>query len=351
MAAPFDAERLDVAGPAKQVLKGVVTNEAWGSGHYDLAANGTLLFIPGGPEIYNTRLVQYDRQGRVTALPIPERVWTCGHAYSPDGRFLAVTDTKATFDVWLWELERQILTRVTRDGNNQSPKWSPDSRRLIFSSDRRGNEGTDLYWTRVDGSRPEQMLLEAETIVWADSWSPDGKVVLYSKWDPERSWDLWTLPIDEEISAGTPRLVLGTPGLEYEGRLSPDARWLAYRSDQTGRAEVFVRSFPGPGPVRQVSSQGGMRPEWRRDGGEIFYVEPAANQLMRVVVETSPELRLSAAEALFTFDASGTIFAVTPDSDHFVFVQAGSEAQVVEQLRIVFHWGSEVERLAPPSAN
>lgn len=149
-------------------------------------------------------MVQYDCQGRAEVLAIPERAYESELDFSPDGRFLALVDTRANFDIWLWDLERQILSRLTRGGNNQAPTWGPDSKSLIFATDRRSTDGKDLYWTPIDGSGPEEVLYQFEETVWPGSWSADGRHLVYSKEVPGHLYDLWMLPIGEDKSAGTP---------------------------------------------------------------------------------------------------------------------------------------------------
>jgi dipeptidyl aminopeptidase/acylaminoacyl peptidase len=340
--------QLQLTDQPRVVLDGVITNEGWGFGEYALAANGLLLYAPGGPETYHHRLVQADRHGRVEPLPLPERSYEPEFAFSPDGSQLAITVTGANYDVWLWSFERQVLSRLTAGWSNSLPVWSPDSRRLVFGTDRLSSEHCDFQWKPADGSRPSTTFFQTTTFQGGpNSWSPDGQFLAYVERDPETDYDIWVQPIDESMNPGTPRRIIASTAREEWPRFSPDGRWLLYGSDETGNPELYVQPFPGPGPKQQVSRAGGAEPVWGPRGDEVFYVEPTSSRMMRAPVRTAPELFVGAPEALFQFESPSTSFALTPDGDYFVFLQRGSQARPVTQLRIVFNWHHELERLVP----
>jgi serine/threonine-protein kinase len=347
MAAPFDVDRLQLTGQPKVVLDGVITNEGWGFAEYALAPNGLLLYAPGGPETYHRRLVQADRHGRVEPLPLPERFYSDDFAFSPDGSQLAITVAGANFDVWLWSLERQVLSRLTAGWNNNDPIWSPDSTHVIFGTDRRTSGASDFHWKPFDGSSPSTPLYQTSGVALPSSWSPDGLFLAYFDRDPETDYDVWVLPIDANMQPGTPRRIIASTAREMYPRFSPDGRCLVYQSDKSGKPEVYVQPFPGPGPKQQISSDGGEFPVWGRQGDEIFYVEPTSSRIMRAPVRTAPPLFVGAPEALFSFESPSTFFVLSPDGDHFVFLQRGSQARPVTQLRIVFNWHDDLERLVP----
>ena len=177
------------------------------------------------------------------------------------------------------------------------------------------------------------------------SWTPDGRQLVYYEHDPEKDFDIWVLPIGEDLKAGKPRPVVASPARETYSAVSPDGRWLAYASDESGRREVYIQSLPGPGPRAQVSAGGGTWPRWGSNSEEIFYVDSVSRQLMEVSVRSEPELALGAPKALFPLEATSDAFTVTPDGEHFVFTQRGSQSHPITQLRIVFNWFDEVDRI------
>ncbi len=345
MAAPFDPGRLELTAPPRPVFDGIVTNDGWGYGQYSLAADGTLLYAPGGPESYSMGLVRADRAGRIEMIPLPERFYSNSFEFSPDGKHLAITVSGANFDIWLWDGERQILSRLTSGWGNSNPVWSPDGERLIFQSDRRTPGASDFFWIRADGSAPPELLYETLRVAWPHSWSSDGRYLAYYERDTATDYDIWVLPIGGEMEPGTPRKIVGTGAREIHPEFSPDSRWLAYSSDETGTAEIYIQPFPGPGPRQQVSSGGGIWARWGAGGDEIFYLDPRSSQIMRAPVETGPTLKIGAEEELFHFEASHPVFTLSPDGEHFVFLQRGSQAQPISQLGIVFDWADRLAEL------
>jgi serine/threonine-protein kinase len=346
MAVSLDPDTLKVRGQPKQVFDGVVTHESQGFAEFAIAANGTLLYAPGGPETFSERVVQADRLGRLEPLSLPEQPYGTSYAFSPDGRTLAITVSGANFNIWLWDLERSVFSRLTRGGgNSQVPTWTPDGKALVFKTDRRASGASDFYWVPADSSQPSRPIYESQRTAWPGSWTPDGQQLVYYEHDPETDYDIWALPIGENLKPGEPRPVVVSPAKETYAATSPDGRWLAYASDESGMLEIYIQSFPGPGPRKQVSSGGGTWPKWGPRGEEIFYVEPVSRQLMAASVRSEPELTIGAPEALFPFEATSNAFAVTPDGEHFVFTQRGSQAQPITQLRIVFNWLDELDRI------
>jgi serine/threonine-protein kinase len=345
MAVSLDADTLQVRGQPKQVFDGVVTHEGQGFADFAIAANGTLIHVPGGPETFFERFVQADRSGRLEPLPLPERPYTTSFSFSPDGRFLAATVAAANFDIWLWDFQRSVFSRLTRGDNNQSPVWTPDGRGLVFRTDQRASGASDFHWVPADASQPSRPIYESQRTAVPWAWTPDGRELLYYEHDPETDYDIWVLPIDQGMRSGEPRSVVASAARERYAAVSPDGRWLAYVSDESGRREIYVQSFPGPGARTQVSAGGGTWPRWGPQSDEIFYLDPVSKQMMAASVRTGPGLIVGAPEALFPFESTSNSFAVAPDGEHFVFTQRGSQAQPIHQLRIVFNWFDELDRL------
>ena len=354
-AAPFDLRNLE-AGPASPVLEGVM-----GIGPVAFAGisdTGTLAYLAGGDVDLGATLQWVDRSGAVTALPEP------AHAYAdfelaPDGLRAAVSIFDlATFtgDLWLYELDGDRLTRLTFGGINLSPVWTPDGQRLIyFHATAASFQNGEVQFVPADNSAPPVTLSEVQgPPAFPASISPDG-TVLIGELGANNS-DIWTLPLDAAAStpsaAGGAMLeyLLDTEFNERDAVLSPDGRFLAYASNESGRDEVYVVPYPGPGGKTQVSTAGGRLPRWNRDGRELFYASGA--QLMAVDIETAPVFRRLTPKVLFEapalIDLNADIYDVAPDGTRFLMT-ALTDAGAGEELdlRIVVNWFEELRKLAP----
>ena len=218
------------------------------------------------------------------------------------------------------------------------PIWSPDGTAIVFASNRDGP--ADLYRTVPDQGGRAEMLFGSTLVKHPNDWSSDGRVIVYEANDPETGWDLWVLPI-----GGRSRAFLRTPFAEHHGRLSPDRRWMAYVSNESGRDEVYVRSFPGAADQSKVSIAGGNDPRWRRDGRELFYVAPDL-KLMAVAVREGPAFQASLPEPLFDSHMRGNTewgYDVSRDGREFVLAVAGDKDGVAP-INVVVNWAAAIQR-------
>jgi Tol biopolymer transport system component len=279
-----------------------------------------------------------DRKGVFTTVTADASAYE-DLALSPDGREIAMTVEAPSWNIWVYHIDRGTLTRLTFDNDNRDPLWTPDGRRVVYTSLRNGLYG--LYWRAADGSGPEELLMSGKNWRFGTSWSHDGRFLSFDEQDPETGMDLWILPVGGDRK---PYPFVNTSFREWFGEFSRDGRWIAYESNESGRSEIYLRPFPGPGGKWQVSTQGGARPEWSRDGKELFFFE--ADRLMRVTVDTGPSLAVGRPELLFPcncFD-SGRYYEVTPDDKHFVLIQNAQPVAPVTQFNLVLGWGGELER-------
>lgn len=237
--------------------------------------------------------------------------------------------------VWLADTDRGTLTRFTFEGFSRDPVWRPDGKAIAFGS-KRGERGYGISVKKLDGQSPAELLWESPVPIWPDpgSWTPDGRTMVFATTGRDTGRDLWT--VDTETRAAKPWLQ--TPANEDSGRLSPDGRWLAYNSDESGRSEVYVRPFPGPGDRWLVSQGGGgFSPIWTRDGKQIVFRR--ADQFLSVDVDTSAGFAIGTPKVLFAgrYRRSGRDFDVSPDGTRFVAMR-NDAPRTTARLGVALDW-------------
>jgi serine/threonine-protein kinase len=337
----FDAKRLEVTGSPVPVLDGVSGFIPAGFANYVVSSRGSLVYAPRDPRASERELVWLDRKGSTRLLTEVRRNYGAP-SFSPDGRRLAVVAFGVTgglsANIWIYDLARDSWAQLTSGGSNSSPVWSPDGKRMVFASNRNGP--INLFWVPTDRSaEPEQLT---NTTGWpiASSWAPDGRTLIVSVQPGASGYDLSELSLDGDR---TMRPLLATPSSEDAARLSPDGRWMAYHSNESGRPEVYVTRYPDPSGKSQISTNGGTDPVWSPDGRELYF--RSGNKLMAVSIETAPEVRSGLPRALFEgpFDA----FDITPDGERFVLVRPAYPDLPPRPLVVVLGWLDELDRRLP----
>jgi serine/threonine protein kinase/Tol biopolymer transport system component len=332
LASPFDLVRLEVTGPESSILENLPLDKD-GAAMFALSGNGTLIYVSAGPPSQRT-LVWVDRRGNGKAISTTARAFKSPRL-SPDGQRLAVDIGP---DVWTYDLARDVLTRLTYDGSSCCPEWTPDSKRLVFSS--YGTGPLNLFMQAADGSGQPERLTTSENYQWASSWSPDGRVLAFMEFNHTTLGDIWMLPLEGEHK---PYPLVRTSSTEWGGRISPDGRWLAYVSDATGRFEVYVTSFPSGQSKRQISTEGGAEAVWSRNGRELFYREGA--KMMAVGIEANRSLTAAKPRMLFAGYMRSVPgepqYDVSLDGGRFVMVKSETESAPT-QLNVVLNWFEEL---------
>ena len=278
-----------------------------------------------------------DRKGAATVLTADENAYE-DLALSPDGRRLAMTIEGATWNIWIYDRDRGTLTRLTLENDNRDPIWTPDGKRVVYASLRGGLCG--LYQRAADGSGTEEKLVESKNWIFPMSWSPDGRFLAYEERDPGTGMDVWILPMADR----KPVPFVKTNFREWFAEFSPDGKWIAYDSNESGRSEIYVRPFPGPGGKWQVSTEGGSRPEWSHDGRELFYLNDST--LFGVPVDDARGFSAGRPEKLFACDCyeSGRYYEVAREAGQFFFLHGSQQARPIDRINMVLDWRGELER-------
>jgi serine/threonine-protein kinase len=265
LAVPFDQDRLEVTGQPFTVLEGVMMSRNTGIANFDIAANGDLLYVPGKADGGARTLHWVDRSGRAEQLPLPARSYLHPRV-SPDGRKLAIEVEGSSHDVFVYDFASDVLTNITLDGISHWPIWSPDGQRIGYRSGPMGR--FQLWQVAADRSRPAERLAVDVTSATAESYHPDGRAIAYTDTTYGKPVKIAVMSLDGDTS---PQPLDEAAFAQGSPKFSPDGTSLAYCTNESGRPQVYVKAFPGPGAKIQVSNDGGTDPVWRRDGRELFY--------------------------------------------------------------------------------
>ncbi len=380
MAVPFDVGRLETTGPTVPVVEGVRGRSSVGNASFGVSRTGFLVYASGGTTSGVRRtLVWVDRQGHEEPVAAPPRAYVYPRL-SPDGTRVALDVRDQENDIWVWDLARATLTRITSDpGLDRNPVWTPDGRRIVFSSLRAGG-ADNLYAQAADGSTSQAArLTESPNNQSPEAFSPDGTHLVFREADPKTGPDLEMLALDgpsTALGAGASTVLragaaktpgathatplVHTPFVESNGEISPDGRWLAYESDDSGQIEIYVRPFPNTDSGKwQISTGGGTRPLWAHNGRELFYLaggSPGPVRMMAVTIQPGATFEAGNAQRLFEgrFFATSTNFArtydVSLDGRRFLMIKdqaSADESSAPSSLIVVLNWFDELKRLAP----
>jgi Tol biopolymer transport system component len=314
------------------------------TGDYAVSDAGLLVYFSAGGS-QGTTLAWADRAGTTRVLPGQStRMWGTGRL-SPDGRLVAngIDTTNGGRDIWIFDVERGTLTRVTFGGDNDLPVWTRDSRRIFFTGTVDGK--SSLYRAPVDGSAKPEVVLATPSRALPTSVSPDGRRLVYAIAGPDTPTRLMVVDLDAKGAAGTPRPLHETSSRELQGEISPNGRWVAYVSTESGAPEVYVHAFPAAGARTRVSTEGGQGPRWSHDGRELFYwTGTPSTRLMSVDMPADDALRPGPPKLVFQ-SLSGTTWDVTPDRGRFLIELTASRDGV--RLATVTNWFEELTRRAP----
>jgi Tol biopolymer transport system component len=343
----FDADRGEVAGEPVSIADSVAFDTHPGNGAFSVSETGTLAYRMGSAA-NRRRLAWFDRTGKeVGTIGAPDENYLQDPQLSPDGRRVAVQRTvQGNTDIWLIETARGVLNRFTFDAaRDYSQIWSPDGNRIVFASTRKVND--NIYQKASSGAGSDELLLESPLPKFPMDWSPDGRFLLYRQLDPKTGADLWVFPLFGEHKAFP---FANTNFNEDSGQFSPDGRWIAYQSNESGRFEIYVQPFPGPGGKWQVSTGGGIEARWCRNGKELFYIAPDGKLMAVTIHGAGQTLEVSAAVALFqTRIVGGGLakmqpqYAVASDGQRFL-INITADESTASPITIVTNWTAGLKK-------
>jgi len=316
------------------------------AGQYDVSDSGWLAYAPGGivPDREDS-LVRVDRNGNFEPV-VDFKAPFSNPRISSDGQRIAYWTWAKDWQVHLYEISRNTASRMTTEGTASWPVWMPDGKHLVFGCARSGSE--NLCWQPADGSRPVERLAKREEISAPGSFAPDGATLAFAEFNLETSWDI--LLLDMKSRRVTP--FLNSRAREGWPDISPDGRWMAHASDESGRMEVWLRPFPGPGGRWQISMEGGSEPIWSKDGKELFYRQAARVFVVDIRTEgggvTAGRPRLLFEQRAFAAGYPVRNWELWPDGRGFLMVKWDeSKPQPVTELILVQNWLEELKRLVP----
>lgn len=356
MAVPFDADKLEVMGAAVPVVENVLENPRIGAGQYAASKNGMLVYIPGGVTYGEHEMVFVDKTGNTKPLTATKRPYE-DFTVSPDGKYLAITIEGAITNTWIHDIARDTETRFNFGIENRDPSWTPDGKRIAYSGHKDGKYA--IFWKPLDGSAPEEPLLQKDFPVFAWFFSPDGNTLLYADTLFGGANNVGALPLQDRQHDRT----IFPPNYNVEWAvLSPDGKWIAYDSDESGRPEVYLAPYPALAPRERISTDGGLHPLWAPDERELYYRMGTTaeemeqrflgqkSRVMAVSIETKPTLKVGQPRMLFEgpYFESGHDIAITPDGKGFILIRE-NDATGPREIEVVVNWLSELKQRAPAS--
>ncbi len=344
-AAPFDLEQLSIIEEAVPVLAGVRMNSDRGTAQFAVSRTGTLIYAPG--EDSGGVVPAWVRpSGDVEPLLDSTRKFGTFDV-SPDGKRLAIEVFGVETQIYIIDIAEGSLSKLTVEGTNQSPRWTPDGSQIAFSSSRRGKSG--IYMKHVDRHRDADLLSEVNGS--PSSWSPDGTVLAYTDFTGTVEGGIWFLDRD-----GSRTLFLETPFTPWGPAFSPDGRWIAYTSSRSGQYQVYVRPYSPDDPeedrVWQISQGFGEEPVWSPLGDKLFYRH--GDQWMSVSVSTEPEFVAHPPEPAFSGNyrnVGGRSYDISPDGERFLVLVPDQRSANVTQIRVVQNWFEELKSRVPLGGN
>jgi Tol biopolymer transport system component len=345
MAQPFDADKLQLSGEPFAIAEQIGYNPQNGRAFFCVSDNGVLVYRSS--ILLDSQLTWFDRAGKQIEKVGPPGIIST-HALSPNEKMIALSrfdPQAANGDLWIIDLARGTSSRFTFDpAGDNSPVWSPDSARIVFASTRSGV--SDLYSKSASGAGNDELLFKSGGGKFANDWSSDGRFILYQELNPKTDMDVWVLPL---FGDKKPTPLLQTNFNEGQARFSPDGRWIAYVSNESGTAQVYIQNFPLTGGKWMASTNGGFTPRWRQDGKELFYIAPDRKLMAVDVRGDSNKFEVGSPHVLFELRVVATLgppvspFSVSHNGQRFLINMLVEESSTAP-MTVVENWTAVLKR-------
>ncbi len=332
-ASKFNSDDLSLSGASIPVIQEIATVPQSGQAELSISNNGTLVYLPGGALSTERNLVWVDNSGKIlksTDLKQPIEDMNL----SPDGKKVAVTIEGTIWSIWIYDIERNTLSRFTYNADDRDPLWTPDGKSIVYGSFRGGYYG--LFLSSTDGKQQEIRLTKSK--IWQDpySFSSDGKYLAYSEIDSLTGENIAVMELKE---GAKPDYIVKTQFQERTAVFAPNDKYIAYASTESGKEEIYVIPFNGSGSKTQISSNGGKRPLWSLDGKTLYYFQ--GNQLMKVQVDINSQFSVGKPEEVFTgnfWTDSGHYYALLPGSKNFIMIKQKELGYSQNSLNVILNW-------------
>jgi serine/threonine-protein kinase len=355
LAVPFDPERLEITGAVVPVAEKILENPRIGAGQYAISKDGLLVYIPGGVTYGEHELVFVDKTGGAKPLTANKRPYE-DFTISPDGKYIAATIEGAVTNTWIHDIARDTETRFNFGIENRDPAWSVDGKHIAYSGYKDGKYA--VFWKPLDGSTPEEPLILSDKNVDAWFFSPDGGTLLYAVYQFDGEQNIGALPLQDREHA---RMIFPEQYMVEWAILSPDGKWIAYDSSESGRPEVYVSPYPAMAPRERISTDGGLHPLWAPDGRQLYYRTGASpeeleqrvlaqkTRVMAVSIETKPGFKAGRPRMLFEgpYFESGHDIAITPDGKGFILIRETDSQTAPKEIEAVVNWSEELKHRVP----
>jgi len=338
-AVPFDLRTLEITGLPVPVLDGVLFSSGIGTIQLAFSNEGLLVYAPGS-DTQRTIPSWISRQGNIESLTMPADIYGA-LKLSPDGGRLAIEVKELQSNIYIFDIARESKRRLTNEGDNFYPIWTPDGKRVVFCCHKKAEENWNLCWTLADGSGESELLCSSKSKLAPYSWSSDGK--LLALYDEYKNISLLSLD-----GRGEHKTLLATPFIEVFPAFSPDGRWIAYSSNMDGEFQIYVRPYPAMDRVIQISRVFGEEPMWSANGDELFYRN--RDKWMVVSISTEPEFAAGIPQKVFQGpygQVSGLSYDIAPDGQRFLVLKPQYDDSQVRELHVVTNWFEELKQLAP----